>query len=218
MQSHVFAVWDFQCLLKALQRSLTCVAVPWLPTDDPAARRMINEIVLEEESGLGPDGSPLSHFELYLAAMRAGGADTSVIGDFLESLRAGVPLVLALNTVRLPPGTAAFVRATVESAQKSPLHVLAAEFAYGREDVIPSMFHLLVRRLSVQSPAMWDTLRFYLELHIATDGEQHGPQARRLVGQLCADDDTRWAEATDAAVAALQRRKKLWDSILAQLG
>ncbi len=66
MRAHVSCVWDFQSLLKALQRSLTCVDIPWTPTTDAEARRLANEIVLEEESDLVPDGRYLSHFELYL--------------------------------------------------------------------------------------------------------------------------------------------------------
>src|ERR1017187_6231288 len=68
MEYHVFAVWDFMSLLKSLQRNLTCVEMPWVPSGPSGSRRLINDIVLVEESdALG--GGFTSHFELYVKGM-----------------------------------------------------------------------------------------------------------------------------------------------------
>ena len=48
MEYHVYAVWDFMSLLKALQIELTCTTLPWKPVGDTKIRRLINSIVLEE--------------------------------------------------------------------------------------------------------------------------------------------------------------------------
>jgi len=93
MESHVFAVWDFQSLLKAMQQRLTCTSIPWVPTPDAEARRLVNEIVLDEESDALPEGGSASHFELYLHGMRNAGADTGPIDRMIETLRAGGPQV-----------------------------------------------------------------------------------------------------------------------------
>ncbi len=86
LESHVYAVWDFMSLLKALQSKLTCTTTPWIATENPETRYLINEIVLAEESDLTIDGKRLSHFEMYLEAMKSCGADTTEIENFIKGL------------------------------------------------------------------------------------------------------------------------------------
>jgi hypothetical protein len=213
MEAHIFAVWDFQSLLKALQRMLTCVEVPWLPTSDPEARRLLNEIVLDEESDQAPGGGYLSHFELYLQAMQECGANVTPIQTFLDSLNAGLSVEEALETSAVPPGVGPFVRATMAIARSAEPHRVAAAFAYGREEIIPAMFRRLVDQLAEISPRSWGTFRYYLDRHIRTDSDRHGPQTRLLVRRLCGSDDTRWCEAAEAAQTLLEARDRLWNEI-----
>lgn len=216
MEHHVFAVWDFMCLVKALQRRLTCIDVPWLPTGDPIERRFLNEIVLDEESDLDSEGRPRSHFEMYVEAMGAAGAEARPIARFIAALRDGAGVEGALDAAEAPPGVRTFVATTLDLAESSDVEIAAA-FAFGRELVIPPMFQELVGKLRERDPDRFAPLAFYLERHIETDGEQHGPIAHRLVERLVGGDPARADLARHAARRALEARRGLWDEIRAAI-
>lgn len=216
-EEHVFAVWDFMSLLKALQQRLTCVSVPWTPVGNAATRYLINEIVTGEESDEDERGQRASHFELYLRAMEQAGSNTHAIRSLLASLEEGLTVQHALSLSAVPAATAAFVHHTFRVIEDGRPHILAAVFTFGREDLIPAMFIEMVKGISARFPGKADILLYYLERHIEVDGDHHSHLAHQMTADLCENDDTKWKEAADAAEAALLARLNLWDAILAQL-
>jgi glutathione S-transferase len=217
MRSHAFAVWDFMSLLKRLQRDLTCVTVPWVPVGDAEVRFLINEIVCGEESDVDPTGGRISHFDLYLRAMGAAGAEDRAIREVTTSLAQGADFAVALRQAKPPAAAARFTTATLTLACAGKTHEVAAAFTYGREDLIPEMFLEVVRRLSSDHPGRLDVFRYYLERHIEVDGGHHGEIARRMTALLCGDDPRKAEEAALAATEAIEARLALWDGILADL-
>ncbi|GAB2775332.1 hypothetical protein HNQ93_002113 [Hymenobacter luteus] len=217
MQHHVFAVWDFMSLLKALQRELTCVEVPWVPRGNPATRRLINDIVLEEETDVDPEGNPASHFELYLRSMRECGADTAPIERLLAALAAGDPVGEALVKAQAPASVQEFVLDTFRIIESGKPHAVAAAFTFGREDVIPDMFRHLVHDLRQRFPGQLDTFTYYLDRHIQLDEEVHTPLAQQMVRELCGTNAQRWQESREVAARCMQARVALWDGIRTDL-
>jgi hypothetical protein len=211
LEAHVFAVWDFMSLLKALQRGLTCVEVPWVPSRFPVSRRLVNEIVLGEESDVYA-GQPASHFEIYRMAMKACGASTVAIDTLVAGLRQGEPLETLLASA--PQAARAFVHATFGFLSTGKLHCVAAAFTFGREDLIPDMFRSFIRDRNDAMEGRLEMLRWYLERHIEVDGDEHGPMALRMIAELCGDDAIKWREASIAAQDALLARIALWDGIV----
>lgn len=213
MEHHVFAVWDFMSLLKALQRELTCVTLPWVPKGSATTRRLINEIVLEEETDVDPEGNPVSHFELYLRAMDETGADKSRIEQLLQRIGEGKTVNSALDNIRIDASVKYFVRNTFSVINSEKPHVVAAAFTFGREDLIPDMFRYLIEDLNKRFPGKLDTFIYYLDRHVQLDEEVHTPLALQMVSELCGDDDEKWQEALEVSQACIEQRIGLWDGI-----
>ncbi|MBD3750746.1 MAG: DUF3050 domain-containing protein [Sphingobacteriales bacterium] len=213
MSIHVFAVWDFMSLLKALQRNLTCVDLPWRPVADANTSYLINEIVLGEESDVDEDGNRTSHFQLYLKAMQQAGADTSVLNSLFDYLDQGLPIKEAIQNIEVAPAVKDFLNFTFSIVAENKVHVLAAVFTYGREDLIPDMFLAIVNDLESKFPQQLSTFKYYLERHIEVDGDLHSHLAYQMTENLC-QSETHWQEATEAAKKALELRIALWDSVL----
>jgi hypothetical protein len=212
METHVFAVWDFMSLTKRLQQELTCVHLPWLPPQDPKAARLINEIVLGEESDDRLDHGHYSHFELYLDAMREVGASTRAIERFISLQREGVGYASALQQAQASDAARMFVCHTLDVALNAQAHSVAAAFLHGRESVIPNMFQRILDDWGItgeQAP----TFRYYLQRHIEVDSEDHGPAAEALLARLTGQDPQRQQQVYEAAIGAVQSRIALWDRL-----
>jgi hypothetical protein len=204
MGHHVFAVWDFMSLLKRLQREITCVSLPWRPSPFPSEMvRLINQIVVGEESDLDPRGKAVSHFDLYLQAMEEVGADTTLIRKFVETLDFNL----------IPEGAREFVRHNLDVALNGDIVEVAASFFFGREKLIPDMFQSIVdtlKREKVSAP----TFLYYLERHIEVDSNEHGPLALRALSYLTKGLPDLESRAEKAGIEALRMRSLLWDRVL----
>jgi len=214
LEVHVYAVWDFMSLLKALQSKLTCVSTPWMPVGNPQMRYLINEIVLAEETDLDNEGRRASHFEMYLEAMKACGADTLEIERFIENVVDTQNIFVSIKRSSLHHGIKDFLDFTFRVIDKGQPHEIAAAFTFGREELIPSMFTEILKNFRSNFPETnLDKLIYYFERHIELDADEHGPMAMQMVADLCGDDLHKWKDVEETASQALEKRKGLWDAI-----
>jgi hypothetical protein len=213
MEGHVFAVWDFMSLVKKLQQLLTCTKVPWIPSKNPESGRLINDIVLGEETDFTKNGKVLSHFEMYVKAMKNVGANTNQIEEFINNLNYELNITDYIDKSNIPMFAKNFMNFTFKTIQSEKDHIIAAVFTFGREDLIPDMFIEIVKNISSNEEVDLKDLIYYLERHIEVDAEDHGPMALKMIKHLCGNDQIKWKEALDYSKTALNQRIKLWNAI-----
>ena len=217
MSLHVFAVWDFMSLLKAIQMNLTCVSIPWIPAKNAELARFINEIVVAEESDHDAHGVIKSHFEMYLTAMNEVNADTSKMNEFMKMIQSNNTVAEALENLSVPQEVKEFLNFTFDTIKTNKTHLIASSFTFGREDVIPDMFISIIDKATLENNKSYDSFNYYLERHIELDGDEHGPLSLKMVTELCGDDAQKWKEVLETGKKALQLRINLWTGIERQI-
>ena len=217
MEYHVFAVWDFMSLLKALQKQFGCYDMPWLPAEDPASRRFLNEIAISEEADADGRGGYQSHFEIYREAMMEAGASTMQIDRLLDHVRDGRAIESAISESTLPASVRSFLESTFEIIHRDDPAELAGAFLFGREDLLPDVFTEVIKQISRDCSGRLDRMVYYLERHIELDSTDHQPAARKLVESICGDCPTRWQRANEGAFRAYASRLILWDGALQRM-
>ena len=214
MSTHIYCVWDFMNLLTTLQQKLSCVTVPWQPVSSVQTARFIHELVLEEASD-EINGEVTSHFAFYVKALNVLCPTGHPSDLFLKNLAENQPYQSLIQAAYLPPGVSAFLTFTRQCIENSILDVAAA-FTFGREVVIPSLFTPLVSQLAPEQKGELQFFMTYLERHIELDGGHHRHLATQMVSQLCHSDDD-WQRVENVALAALEARLALWNTLSEQL-
>lgn len=221
MEHHVFAVYDFMCLLKELHRRIVSTQAPWFPPKDAYSARLINQILVDEEGDLSENGiNYVSHFELYLSAMRKIDADTQRITVFLQRLHGGETVDAALKALHLPEVVQHFVKTTFSFFQLET-HQIAAAFVYGREAITPLLFTPLLNRLerslTGEEKVSVQTVYYYFQRHIELDGDDHFPRALQMLKNIAGDEPEKWQTIQASAELALHARLNFLTGIQAAI-
>ena len=217
-ENHIYAVWDFMSLLKALQIKLTCTKTPWVPNNNSQTAYLINEIVLAEETDVNQLGERKSHYELYIDAMIDIGAKIEFPTKNINEIASSKNVFASIDNLVLHKNIKEFLRFTFSVIEEGKPHKIAAIFTFGRENLIPNMFNEILREFekNIKDKDI-SKLIYYFERHIELDEDEHGPMALEMVSMLAENDAKKWDEIEKISIEALEKRILLWDAINDQL-
>ncbi|EMR02057.1 DUF3050 domain-containing protein [Cesiribacter andamanensis] len=215
MEHHVFAVWDNLSMLKALEASISSTTPSWTPSEEPQTNRIVNEMLVEEESDSDGNGGYISHFELYRQAMHQAGAKTYLIDRLLVLLQQEDSLQAALDKeVSLPQSIKNYLLQNWAISHCGKAHKIAAAYFLGREDLVSELLHKLDTELIHHHQQDLALFREYLQRHTRIDQQERDQRISQVMTELCGEDEQKWQEAEEAAKAALEARYALWDGML----
>ncbi len=211
MESHIFAVWGFMSILKSLQKMITPNNLPWMPNRNTknGLVNFVNEIILCEESDFIEGIGYISHFEIYLMAMKNIGAKTDQIDKLTSKISEKGYNEKYIDDVDTSDDVKSFLKHDLDVSMNGTLPEIVGAFTLGREKVIPNMFSYILPVIEETSASKH--LITYLERHIDIDGDRHGPLSMKLLDTSCDKKQLSLAYAT--AVKSLELRLLVWDKV-----
>ena len=211
MESHIFAVWGFMSILKSLQKMIAPNNLPWMPNKNTknGLVNFVNEIILCEESDYIEGIGFISHFEIYLLAMKNMGAKTDQLDKLISRITDNGYNENYLDDINASVEVKSFLKHDLEISINGTLPEIIGAFTLGREKVIPNMFSYILPAIKKTSTSKY--LITYLERHIDIDGDRHGPLSMKLLNTSCDKKQLSLAYAT--AIKSLELRLLVWDKV-----
>ena len=211
MESHIFAVWGFMSILKSLQKLITPNNLPWIPNKNTmnGLVNFVNEIILCEESDYIEGIGYISHFEIYLLAMKNIGAETDQLDKLTSKISEKGYNEKHIDDVDASDEVKSFLKHDLDVSMNGTLPEIVGAFTLAREKVIPNMFSYILPAIKETSASKY--LITYLERHIDIDGDRHGPLSMKLLDTSCGKKQLSLAYAT--AVKSLELRLSVWDKV-----
>jgi hypothetical protein len=208
-------VWIYNYLLRDLHHEVTRNLQPISGLSQKEATRLIAELIIEEEVEEQPDGSLMSHMEIYFEAMQDLGADIGPIMSFLDLLESGTPMLKAANEAGFPKAAQGYIEKVIPLFNL-PLHERAALLFYEGEPFIPDSF--LHRLSQMSSNIKVSRLLDYFERHIEGLKRPGFSASGRLVEIFCGEDESLNQAAEERAEAIMKLRLELWTDVMGSLG
>ncbi|MDJ0568388.1 MAG: DUF3050 domain-containing protein [Pleurocapsa sp. MO_192.B19] len=203
---HIFAVWDFDKLLRSLQNKITIALRRQFSECPSEINRLIKEIVFTEESDLYPNGQPNEDFTIYLRAIAELKIDPDCLWYFLES---------QANFDFLKPGIKELVEFNFLMARLGSMAEITATFFFGREKLTSQLFTSIIKVLQ-QKGKECPILISYTEKLLQENSPESEILALKLLNYLSQDENEK-IRALQAGLEALNLREKLWNYALADI-
>lgn len=217
MEHHVFAVWDFMSLAKALQLHLDATQVIEKQTDNSKILGFVNGILTGGETDPNKKEIVLSHLEMYLELMDEIGANTTNIKKLIASSAAGLDIHEAMQIAQLTDEQQRILNFTQTIIATNEIHKIAVAATLVPEGMISNRFLKILKETEERDNLLVPKFKNYLNRYKAIDGNDYGLLSLEMVTHFCDSDGKKWVDILDIAMKTLSHRIYLWDAIVDEI-